>query len=873
MVLMASQATPSDWRAAEAVLDRLLDLEPEQRLQALRDLTTPGPVRECAEQLLTWLDRPGLLDQGELQLGATPHDCPNLTGCIIDRYRLEAAIGHGGMSAVYRARRIDDAYEEPVAIKLLAPALLSTRWSEQFRREVRFLSGLRHPNIASLLDAGVADDGTPWLVTEYIDGTPIDEWCKPSVTIRERVTLVRDLCRAVAFAQANLIVHRDIKPDNVLVTADRRVVLLDFGIARALDAAKPDIEAIPLTRVFTPQYAAPEQLTGHAITTATDVFAIGAVLYRLLTGVAPFGAAMTRPGTGSTELPSRRLGDNPDLSPNERRQLCQVLRGDLDNIVGKALATEPTDRYRNAEQFGDDLEAWLNYRAVRARRPSIRGRLRLFCLRRTALATTLAALMVVTVAGLLGTLWQAHEARLQARTAEQVSNYLASVFLASDPVVGEGEDPPVSEILQHGSAQALEMLSDQPHVAAELLQILGSVQRRLGFFEDAEVTLATTLEAMSGRRKSKQAWAGTMTEYGLLAHDLGHYEISLERMEAALAAWPGGQRSSDPRRLEAELIRTQLQVFTEPALALEALPMLRETGADAQLDTELRIKALRTLAMVLGSNDGDRREHREAVAQALNLAQSLPVGRPTVRSELLVELGLIELDLGHYGAAESRFGEALEIERQRFGDGHPRLAPILANRGFSRFYTDQPKAALEDFSQAVAVLPPEHGALAAYRARLAAPFWALGDDQALRHLALESLDVQLSAAAQAFVQAHYVQLLLDREEAALAWQHLQRLEELAVLESLPPERWRLFHALSVQALLGAGDTASARILADGLGAPDGVPAGYIDQWTALACIHALTGLDMRDAAEPWQRSLEQAGTAMPVAHRLTRLPP
>ena len=703
---MGNPASTSDWQAAEVILDQLLDLEADQRRQAAERLTQPGSVRACVLAMLAALERPGLLDQAEISIGAEhlPVTLPDLSGQVVDRYRLEALIGRGGMSAVYRARRIDGAFDEAVAIKLLNPALLSTRWGEQFQREVRFLAGLRHPNIASLLDAGVMPDGTPWMATEFIEGQSIDRYCDTGVSLRQRVALVRDLCRAVGFAQANLIVHRDIKPDNVLVTAQGRVVLLDFGIARALDAGAEPEHMTRLTRVFTPQYAAPEQLAGEPITTATDVFAIGALLFRLLTGRAPFAATFDRRAHGHTGPPSREIGGNDRLSAGEQRQLSQAMRGDLDNVVQKAMAPEPSERYANAAQLGEDLDAWLAFRSVRARRPSVLGRLRLFCRRRTALASSLAALVVVTLVGLYATLWQAGEARAQAHAAlaasdraVAVSEFLISLFEGSDPDLHGNRPPDAKALLDAGLERVSSEFAHHPETRVELMLALAHIYRKLGEIDQADSLLSLSQAEQAGDALQRaRAWMIR----SFLHYDRGEPEpaITAARQAQSLLA------SDAPLALRLELGLTEARSLSRAGKRDEAVELaqaqlsLLESSANSEPTLRLAI-----LAELIGFLTVAGRP-TEALAPGEEASQLIAagIGIPTTVLTALANHSHALQDLGRLSESVALQRQALAVVEQAYPAGHRRRAGLAGNLATRLQTLGQMVEAEQYFEQALA---------------------------------------------------------------------------------------------------------------------------------------------------------------------------
>jgi eukaryotic-like serine/threonine-protein kinase len=684
---MIDSSTAVLWRQADAIMDQLLDLEPAVQQKRLLELNPPGPVRERVEQMLKALDRPGVLDQQRFT-GFTvgPEDQPpDLSGHEFGCYRLESLIGRGGMSAVYRAIRVDGAYDAPVALKLLNAALLATDWHERFKREVGFLANLRHPNIAALLDAGVAEDGTPWLVTELIQGQPIDRYClDQALSISEQVGLMVDLAEAVAFAQKNLIVHRDIKPDNVLVTEQGRVVLLDFGIARALDAESARQTRAMATRAFTPEYAAPEQRSGQVVTTATDVYALGILLYKLLTGTLPMADRHTSARTQLTCRPSRELSASADIDPVERRRRCQVLKGDLDNIVVKALAEEPERRYTNAEQLAKDLRAWLSHRPVSARKPSIRYRFGLFVRRRRALAASLATLVLVTVVGISATLWQARQARMEAAVAlaaqartDAVSAFMMSLFDAADPDVSGLDDPRASELLNRGAMRIEQAFNDQPELRADLFLVLAALHQKLGQNQQSS-ELITTSDVLGSGTPEQQA-------RGWLIESRNHFDSGQEMNQAVDAARNGlgvlPEAGSSAQRIHLLLaLSGALHHVGQSEEALgAALTAKRLLEQDSLPDLDLNLAVLTNVALKQASA-GDVEAAMDIAEQAWELAQDGQAS-PTRLAHLLSGYSSVLYQLRRFNEAADLQRQALALVDRHYPQAHNWRARLLGNLG------------------------------------------------------------------------------------------------------------------------------------------------------------------------------------------------
>src|SRR5262252_7801531 len=367
-------STPSrePWQILSPYLDQVLTLSEPDRSRWLEELQSKdaalaSQLRELLERRQA-AERDGFLER-ELSL---PLLGPGLAGQAIGPYRLVRPIGQGGMGTVWLAERCDGRFERQAAVKFLSVALVGHGGEDRFRREGAILGRLSHPNIADLLDAGVTANAQPYLVLQYVEGDPIDRYCdQQKLGIQERVRLFLDVLGAVSHAHANLIVHRDIKPSNVLVDRSGQVKLLDFGIAKLLEGEGQEGAATLLTReagsALTPEYAAPEQLTGGAVTTATDVYELGVLLYVLLTRQHPAGAGVhtpaellraiaevepRRPSDVATSQPAEAKGHNQSSLPIDQR-IRRQLRGDLDTIVAKALKKNPQERYWSAAALAE----------------------------------------------------------------------------------------------------------------------------------------------------------------------------------------------------------------------------------------------------------------------------------------------------------------------------------------------------------------------------------------------------------------------------------------------------------------------------------------------------------------------------------------
>jgi eukaryotic-like serine/threonine-protein kinase len=496
-------STVHDWAALSPLLDEALALEPADRRRWLDELASRQPSR--AADIESLLDEQRVVEsQGFLGDDLMHGLLAGSTSEVIGGYTLLEPLGEGGMGSVWLARRSDGRFDAEVAIKFLNPALLSGTGAARFRREGNLLARLTHPNIAHLFDAGISQLGRPYLVIEYVDGQRIDSYCdSKGLGVDARVRLFCDVLTAVAEAHRKLIVHRDIKPANVFVRSDGVVKLIDFGIAKLIGDA--DTEAEPLTRdgtnAFTPEYAAPEQIRGEAVTTVTDIYSLGALLFELLTGQRPFSSAQKASISQRTTeleapLPSQRLSNG----------LGRRLEGDLDNIVAKALRFDPGDRYGSVTAFSDDLQRYLTNEPVSAHADTLTYRARKFVRRhRGSVATGLLTAVALVVATAITTLEsieayrQRDEAMRQLRIA-QATNDFVTALLSQTAQDGRGLTP--VQLIDRGMDAIRLRYEDDPQFSISMLILLSGRYMDIGR-NDKEY--ATLLEAESIARKTGNA--------------------------------------------------------------------------------------------------------------------------------------------------------------------------------------------------------------------------------------------------------------------------------------------------------------------------------------------------------------------------------
>jgi serine/threonine protein kinase/tetratricopeptide (TPR) repeat protein len=600
------------------------------------------------------------------------------SGQVLGSWKLRRRLGGGGMSDVYLAERIGE-YSHQVAVKLVRPGLVSRADHNRLRAERQILARLNHRNIARLLDGGTTADGIPYLVMEYVDGERIDLYCdRHRLSLKERLALFRGVCAAVHAAHQNLVVHRDLKPSNILVTRDRTLKLLDFGIAKLIEVREAT-HTLALTqadvRLFTPGHASPEQVKGELITTATDVYLLGVLLYELLTGRRPFdmrdarlsemeqiicnqtpplpSATMNPRAVSSIERP--RIEDAAECRNTTPQRLRRDLGGDLDNIVMKALRKEPERRYTSADELAADLRRFEGGQPVIARRDTWRYRSTKF-VRRHAVVVAASVALVLLLAGVATVMTlQAHRLNQQRAIAEQekrhsdeTAKFLAGLFEIADPTEAQGRDITAREILGRGALRIQQELKDAPETQANLMETIGRVYLSLGLDADARPQLEKALvmrdQLHTGDHESK---ASNLAALGKLEQTAGRYELASRHYKDALAM---NERLHGKRSLA-------------NATSLEELGQLQKV-------------------------QGDLKSAEKNLRESLNLFTELEGEKSTRVSSVMNELAQVIQRRGDTKEAESLYRRALAIDRAALGNDHPQvayqthnLAIVLQSRG------------------------------------------------------------------------------------------------------------------------------------------------------------------------------------------------
>jgi serine/threonine-protein kinase len=473
-------------------------------------------------------------------------------GMRVGAWRITGKIAEGGMGTVFLGERADDQFAQKAAIKLLSSGLISDSAKNRFLSERQILADLNHPNIAALLDGGTTDDGVPFLVMEFIDGRPIDRYCdEEGVTVDQRLALFKKVCRAIDFAHRNLIVHRDIKPSNILVTDDGTPKLLDFGIAKPLEPELFD-HTIAVTRadlrLMTPEYASPEQIQGDPITTATDVYSLGVLLCKLLSGELPYRLPTGRP----RELEQAICETEPTRPSAIPRAsvLKKELSGDLDNIVLEALQKEPERRYASVRALIDDVERFEANEPIAAHPESWRYRFAKFVRRHQAGVATAAGMAVVLVSLVSFYTFQlANErdvAKRERDAAQAVTDFMVELFEVTDPSEARGSSITAREVLDRGNERIADELKDQPEIRARLLDAIGRVYYGLGLYEDARQHFGEVVALQRETGATEAAIATSIRREADATMEFGDNISGVEMLRNALEIQQRTLRSDDP---------------------------------------------------------------------------------------------------------------------------------------------------------------------------------------------------------------------------------------------------------------------------------------------------------------------------------------
>lgn len=712
--------TDSDLKILEAAFAEAIALDGDARTAMLAQFAAQHPALE--QQLADLLAADAVDDTPlEAPIASSAEGLAKKTkdpweGRRVGVWTVTRRLAEGGMGAVFLAERADDAYQQTVALKVMSAQMLARDAETRFRAERQILASLSHPNIAQLIDGGTTDDGLPYFVLEYVDGLPIDVYCdQRQLSVVERLRLFTKVCDAVDYAHRNLVVHRDLKPSNILVDANGEPKLLDFGIAKLLQNTAIELTAALTragSRAMTPEYASPEQVRGEPISVATDVYALGVLLYRMLTGRSPYGSDVTskmeieraivssdpkRPSTVVTEATGETSASSViDIGMDASRvpeSLRRSLHGDLDTIILKSLQKDADRRYPSVRVQADDIHNHLEQRPITARPDTLAYRSRKFAARNRVGVLATAAFVV----GAIGvTLFYTNRlaaerdiaeqqravAEQEREAAEQITNFLVEIFSATQAGQPDAETVTIREVLDRGADKIDESLAEQPLIRARILQHIARTYASIARYDDAEAKYADALAIFELETGASADTAHALYRYANSFLSRGQWQSAQDHYLESLAMHRA-QPDPDQGRI-AEVLR--LLVYTSQRL-----------GDKAQAEDYLNAM-LTIMASIYGPSDSKyanglyskaslllgRGQYEEAIVDAREALRIIMQNKgaedvSTVNYRHLV--GLIEWDRGNYGAALEQYEIGIAIRAAVLGDTHPSLFNITFSYG------------------------------------------------------------------------------------------------------------------------------------------------------------------------------------------------
>ena len=730
---------PERWKQIEEIFYAAVELPEQDRESFLRK--TCEQDAELQNEVKSLLQRDietGTILKTVISKAAeslTNGESPDLIGKRIGPYRIIGLIGQGGMAQVYKAVRDDDQYQKVVAIKMIRLDLAPTFLISRFWYERQILANLEHPCIARFLEGGTTEERVPYFVMEYIEGEPITTYCdRHGLTIEKRLELFLSVCDAVQYAHRNLVVHRDLKPRNILVTSEGVPKLLDFGIAKLVNPElTSDVPGSTVTsvRLMTPEYASPEQVRGEKVTTSTDVYSLGLVLYELLSGVRPqqfktnsFSEIERVVCEQEPERPSsavmRSLSDTAErgMGKGDRKKWSREFARELDNIVFMAMQKDPQRRYPTVEQFADDIQRYRSGLPIRARAQTLGYRALKFA-RRHRTGVAVVAFLAFLLSGFAAVMtFQASRIAKERDRANQVTEFLVKIFEVSNPGESKGNSVTARELLDSSAQKIQADLQKQPEAQAAMMDTMGQVYGNLGLYNTAIPLLEKALQIRKqtlGERNPDIA--STMNHLAEALQNAGKHDAALRMANEALTMRRkllGNEHpdvASSLGTLGGSLYETGKYAEAEAAFR-ESLAIREKAFGEEHVKVATSLSQLAMIVATEGKKDEAEPLNRRALAIRRKL---LGNDHPDVAASLN-NLGRALMDKGDYDGAEQMFREAVELDRKILGKDHPDLAVTLSSLGYSLKEKKENVEAEKLFREALALrrkaLGNEHPAIA-----------------------------------------------------------------------------------------------------------------------------------------------------------------
>ncbi|MEL7833904.1 serine/threonine-protein kinase [Fodinibius sp. Rm-B-1B1-1] len=759
------------WEKVNKIVDTALELDEKERATYIEEsCKNDKKLKRHVTQLLAAIEQsetedflatPGTYIDSivdESSEADTP-TASSMVGQQVGNYHLDELIDHGGMGSVFKGKRADEAYKKEVAIKILRRGMDTPSNIARFKRERNILANLEHPNVARLLDGGLTEEGLPYLVMEYVDGTPLLEYCNQhNLPIEERLKLFEQVCFAVQHAHQNAIIHRDLKPSNILINKEGKVKVLDFGIAKLIEAESTEglnFQTRTGARMLTIGYSAPEQLEGQPVTTATDSYVLGILLFELLAGIHPFEmdgknlmefekqVRKKRPQKPSDKYTKLSTSGKQQIA-NDRNtteaKLFNLLKGDLDAIVIKALRKEPGHRYSSAEQLLEDLNRRKANLPIIARKDTFRYNASKFWRRHKTRLSVAAGFLLMIVGLTAFYTWQIaqerNKAQLEAQKAQEVSNFLTDMFRASNPNYNPRDTVTAATFLKRGEKR-IDQLENQPEVQAQLLEVMGRAYTEIGQFDKANPLLQKSFqlrktyqgttsiaysqsldafvvfqrlkgnfaEAESLTRESisiirnnhpnnKKLLSNGLNELGLILDQRGKYEEADSVYKTVLQIQQQLYESNHPKLAHtynnrAGALRKLGNYEKAEPLYRRALIIWKNTYGDIHPSTAM---GYHDLALILNQR-GELKKADSLYHKGLAIDKKLyePPNRHIAQS--YNNIGIFYGQQGRYQEAKPYLTKAVAMRRKLFSEFHPKLAESLNN--LSRLYIE-----LENYQKA-----------------------------------------------------------------------------------------------------------------------------------------------------------------------------
>ena len=705
----------NDWKKLSQIFDMVLTLPPEGRTDYIErvcggDKELEHKIREMLAQLEE-SDRffeerleknEELIKELDSLIADKDRDEDYYEGKTIGRWEILELVGRGGMGRVYKVQRVDESgIKQTGALKIIHKSLLTPTHMERFRLEQYILSGLQHPNVSGFVDSGITADRIPYMVMEFVEGDTILEYCnKHRLTVEQRLTLFITVCNAIQYAHKSLIIHRDLKPENILVTGEGRIKILDFGIAKLLD---PDlfensaIETQPGMRMLSLEFASPEQISGRVVTTSTDIYSLGVLLNKLLTGLHPFDLnnlsfkEVEKLVSEKNPIPaSKRFSGLAELSEKKRfaaergispQEITKKLSGDIDAIIYKALHKDPERRYGSVDALITDIQRYQNNLPVFAQPDTFTYRAGKFFRRHKLGIAAVAMIFLVLISGIVTTMWQAEQATQNAREAEQVSAFLVQIFEGSDPNRANDGSMTARELLDQGFERVQTELADEPALQAQMLSMIGNIYSNLGLYDDAHLAIEKSVELYHRMEDRSPEMATALLRFANLEYRLGNYQAAADASGESLDLISSHFGDDHPETASVmNTLAMSMEELGDKEVAYDLYYRIIDIRRD-QPDQGSNLSVnLNNLAILL-QEDGKLEEADALFSEAVELIDNIYGFEHPFMAYTLNGYSGVHQDRGDFDRAAEDLQNALQIGRAVFPENHPFNAVVLHNLG------------------------------------------------------------------------------------------------------------------------------------------------------------------------------------------------